>query len=91
MYTLRGDRRGPFADLVRTVSWRMGRRLMYSIFNEDRGIFDAQQRGLQASDRPGVIGNREERIYQFQQYVCEATGIDSGDPATAEEDAVKTS
>jgi len=75
MFALQGTRRNPWASLVRYVAWRMGRRLMYGIFNEDRGIFGAQQRGIQASDRPGVIGAREERIHVFQRFVCRQTGL----------------
>jgi choline monooxygenase len=38
---------------------------------EDAGIFTDVQRGLDVSPFPGVIGNREERIYYFQEYVLQ--------------------
>ncbi len=55
---------------------------MHSIFNEDRGIYDAQQRGLAASRQRGVIGTREERIHVFQRYLCDTLQLDiEPDPA----------
>lgn len=73
MFALWGAKRSPWASFVRQVAWRIGRRTMYMIFNEDRAIFESQQRGLAASDRPGVIGVREERIHTFQRYIRERT------------------
>jgi len=83
MYSIHGSRRGPLKDLVRHVAWRLGRKTMRMVFNEDRHIFPAQQSGLESSNCPGVIGAREERIYQFQQYVCHKMNLtiseDNGD------------
>lgn len=82
MYPIVGYTKNPWRKLVRHVAWRIGRRAMRGIFNEDRSIFDAQQAGITASDHPGVIGTREERIHTFQQYVCQQTGIEvADDPA----------
>lgn len=80
MFALHGAARGPFAAFVRHVCWRLGRKTMIRVFNEDRGIFGPQQRGMQASDRPGVLGAREERVYQFQEYVCGRLGLPLGLP-----------
>ena len=49
---------------------------MRAVFNEDRAIFDAQQRGIQASPHRGVIGTREERIHIFQRYLCERMALE---------------
>ena len=49
---------------------------MKQIFNQDREIYAAQQQGLQSSPHPGVIGSREERVFQFQAYVCDRLGIE---------------
>jgi len=76
MFPLVGLRRNPLAKLVRHIAWRIGRRMMRNIFNEDRAIFDAQQKGLSASRQKGVIGTREERIYAFQRYLCDSLQID---------------
>ncbi len=82
MFALHGPRRNPFAQLLRYVVWRIGRRTMRAVFNEDRHIFDAQQRGIQASRHRGVIGTREERIYVFQRYLCDKMQLDiEPDPA----------
>ena len=48
---------------------------MKSVFLEDLDIFHAQQKGIEASQFRGVIGNREERIHQFQTYLCDQLGI----------------
>ncbi len=75
MFALHGVRRNLYAKLLRYVVWRIGRRTMKAVFNEDRKIFDAQQRGIQASRHRGVIGTREERIYVFQRYLCERMNL----------------
>jgi choline monooxygenase len=55
------------------------------VHNEDRGIYESQQRGLEKSRHPGVIGIREERIYAFQKYLIESLAIDPApDKATTE-------
>jgi phenylpropionate dioxygenase-like ring-hydroxylating dioxygenase large terminal subunit len=75
MFPIWGTRSGPRASLYRQVNWRIARRTIRRVFEEDRTVFEPQQRGIEASRHPGVIGNREERIFQFQQYVCRRTGI----------------
>jgi len=81
-FALHGHRRNPFAKLLRFVAWRIGRRTMHSVFNEDRAIYDAQQRGLAASRHRGVIGTREERVHVFQRYLCDKLQLDiEPDPA----------
>lgn len=73
VYTLRGRRRGP-------LSWAVGRFLRpivvsvgKKVFGEDGSIYGAVQRGMAASPHAGVIGTREERIYEFQKYVLDNT------------------
>ncbi|MEM9825666.1 MAG: SRPBCC family protein [Planctomycetota bacterium] len=75
MYPLWPATRNPWKCLVRRISFRTGRKLMKAIFNEDRSVFPGQQRGITRSRHRGVIGVREERIFQFQKYVCQKTGI----------------
>jgi len=82
MFALHGTRRNPYAKLLRYMAWRIGRRTMRGIFNEDRAIFDAQQRGIQSSRHRGVIGTREERIHVFQRYLCNRMNLNiAPDPA----------
>ena len=73
VYTLRGRRRGPFA-------WAVGRFLRpivvavgKKVYAEDGAIYGEVQRGMGASPHAGVIGTREERIYEFQKYVLDHT------------------
>ncbi|MBA4066633.1 MAG: ring-hydroxylating oxygenase subunit alpha [Isosphaera sp.] len=70
-FTLRGRRRNPVAwvlyRLLRAVATYVGKK----VFAEDASIYAGVQRGLEASPHPGVIGTREERIYQFQKYVLD--------------------
>jgi choline monooxygenase len=70
-FTLRGRRRGPFTwvlyRLLRVIAVYVSRQ----VFDEDAAIYAGVQRGLEASPFPGVIGNREERIHVFQQYVLD--------------------
>lgn len=69
MFALRGTRRDPFSAAASWIAWRIGKRKSMSIFNEDRDIYVDQQKGLQSSRHPGVIGTREERIFAFQSYI----------------------
>lgn len=75
MFPLWGTGGSPWRHFVRQTAWIVGRRIMKTIFNEDRTVYEAQQRGITHSEHRGVIGIREERIYQFQKYVCERTGV----------------
>ncbi|KAA1261086.1 Anthranilate 1,2-dioxygenase large subunit [Rubripirellula obstinata] len=75
MFALHGTRNGPLRSIVRYVAWRMARKSVRQIFNEDRVLYEAQQLGIQGSNQPGVIGVREERIWQFQKWLLETTGI----------------
>jgi phenylpropionate dioxygenase-like ring-hydroxylating dioxygenase large terminal subunit len=66
----------------RTVAGWWGRleaMISRQILAEDMGMFRSIQRGLDASDHPGVLGACEERIWKFQHYVkskCDAVGCD---------------
>ena len=75
MFPLWPETRHPWKLCLRQGSWRIARRMMRQIFNEDRTVYEAQQRGISRSPHRGVIGIREERIFQFQKYVCQRTGI----------------
>jgi phenylpropionate dioxygenase-like ring-hydroxylating dioxygenase large terminal subunit len=72
-FTLRGTRGGPLgwalARSLRVFATAVARR----VIGEDASIYTAVQRGLRASPYPGVIGTREERVYQFQKYVLDHT------------------
>ena len=84
MFAIRGTRRGPIAAGVSWLAWRIAKSRTLQVHNEDRGIYSAQQRGLERSHHPGVIGSREERIFAFQQYVLGSLGIPlPADPAEA--------
>jgi phenylpropionate dioxygenase-like ring-hydroxylating dioxygenase large terminal subunit len=72
LFTLRG-KQGP-------VAWAASRFLRpiivsvaKKVFGEDGGLYPAIQRGLTSSPHRGVIGTREERIYQFQKFVLDHT------------------
>lgn len=81
MFALHGPKRSPYARLLRHVVWRIGRRTMRAIFNEDRAIFEAQQAGIERSRHRGVIGTREERIYVFQRFLCDKMRLSIEDAA----------
>lgn len=87
MFALQGTRNGPLRSLVRYAAYRISRRVMRRIFNEDRTLYEAQQAGMQASHQPGVIGVREERIWQFQKWLLETTGIGMPEKDQAEIEA----
>lgn len=81
-FAICGTRRGPIANLISWLAWRIARAKTLQIHNEDRSIYASQQKGLERSRHPGVIGSREERIYYFQKYILEALGMPlSPDPA----------
>ena len=81
-FGFRGTRRGLMAKLVFRIAWELGKRRAVLVQLEDKRIFTDQQRGLQASRHPGVIGAREERVHQFQRYLLETLDIPfAEDPA----------
>lgn len=87
MFPLDGPAKGPYPAIVRHFNWTISRKTMKRIFNEDRTLYDAQQKGIQSSTHPGVIGTREERIHQFQKYVCDQTGIEVAPDGAAQSQA----
>ncbi len=83
-FAIRGTRRGPVASLLSWLAWRFAKSKTLQVHNEDRGVYASQQKGLERSRHPGVIGSREERIYFFQKYILEALGLPvPPDPANA--------
>ncbi|MEM6363404.1 MAG: aromatic ring-hydroxylating dioxygenase subunit alpha [Planctomycetota bacterium] len=76
--------RRPGRLAIRWANWWAAGRLTKKIFNEDRSIYEAQQHGISRSPHRGVIGIREERIFQFQRYVCQQTGLDLQAAANSE-------
>lgn len=72
-FTLRGRRRNPLAWLLyrglRSVATMVGKK----VFAEDGSIYRGVQQGMAASPHRGVIGTREERVYQFQKYILDNT------------------
>ena len=88
MFPLEGPAKGPFPAIVRFFNSRISRKTTKRIFNEDRTLYIGQQKGITSSEHPGVIGTREERIHQFQKYVCDQTGIEpAADMALEKSDA----
>ncbi|MCA9049443.1 MAG: aromatic ring-hydroxylating dioxygenase subunit alpha [Planctomycetaceae bacterium] len=75
LFALRGTRRGLGARLASECAWRIGWKNTRQVHNEDISIYPAQQRGLERSRHPGVLGTREERIFAFQQYILSSLGI----------------
>lgn len=90
LYTLRGQRRNPLAwglaQLLRPIVRMISRRL----FAEDARIYGEVQRGMAASPHRGVIGNREERVYVFQEHVKLACGATVELPVTSNGEATNT-
>ena len=68
-FAVRGQRRNPFAWAVYRVLRSAAIYVAKRVFAEDGAIYEAVQKGLDASPHRGVIGTREERIYHFQEYV----------------------
>lgn len=67
-----------------SLVWCIGKARTLRIQREDEGIYVSQQKGLENSRHPGLIGSREERIYCFQRYVLTTTGLPvPHDPAEA--------
>jgi phenylpropionate dioxygenase-like ring-hydroxylating dioxygenase large terminal subunit len=73
IYAFHGHRRGPLAALARWgLNW-FSRRSYCRLAQEDAAIACEQQKGIEHSPFPGVIGTREERLYVFQEYVLDST------------------
>ena len=75
MFAIRGTRRGPLARFVSWLAWRVAKSKTLQVHTEDRNVYASQQKGLERSKHPGVIGSREERIYVFQKYILESLGL----------------
>ena len=83
-FSIRGTRRGPVASLISWLAWLIAKSKTLQVHNEDRAVYASQQKGLERSQHPGVIGSREERIYFFQKYILESLGLPlPPDPANA--------
>ncbi len=81
-FAIRGTRRGPLASLIAWLAWQFAKAKTLQVHNEDLDVYASQQKGLERSRHPGVIGSREERIYAFQKYILDALGqTPSPDPA----------
>lgn len=61
------------SPLGRILAW-FAMRATRQVLGEDSQVWNAVQEGLTASRHPGVIGTREERVYQFQEYVSQRVG-----------------
>lgn len=80
VYSRGADRWGPtkwLADRFLRAGTRLVTRMLV---NEDLGVFEEIQRGLDASRQKGVFGAMEERLYHFQKWVIEQS---DGAPAAA--------
>ncbi|AWM39223.1 Anthranilate 1,2-dioxygenase large subunit [Gemmata obscuriglobus] len=72
-FTLRGTRTNPLAWVLYRTLKSIATAIGKKVFAEDGSIYLGIQRGMEASPFPGVIGTREERVYQFQKYVLDNT------------------
>lgn len=81
-FAFRGTRRGPHASAASWLAWRYGLRKTKQVHEEDKAVYESQQKGLERSRHPGVIGAREERVYAFQKYVLETTRLSVSMPST---------
>ncbi|MBW3598215.1 MAG: aromatic ring-hydroxylating dioxygenase subunit alpha [Planctomycetes bacterium] len=79
LYTLWNGRRNPLRWLLARPLQGIVVHVGKQVFREDGSIYEAVQRGIEASPFPGVIGAREERIHDFQRFVLERCGYPVGD------------
>ena len=90
-YAYRGKQRDPVSWMLSECNWRISRRIALGILTEDADIYPDQQRGIAASNHPGVIGAREERIHYFQRSVLAQLGLPiPPDPATGDVSSLPT-
>jgi phenylpropionate dioxygenase-like ring-hydroxylating dioxygenase large terminal subunit len=75
LFAIRGTHRDPLSRFVSWLAWRVALSKTLQVHNEDRNVYASQQKGLECSTHPGVIGIREERIYAFQKYILEGLGL----------------
>jgi len=75
LFGFQGPRRDPFSGFFAWLTWKFGKSATVRILTEDRDVYVSQQRGIEASHQPGVIGTREERIYAFQEYILKSLGL----------------
>ncbi len=74
-YTLHGKTWNPITRLVTLYAGWAGKKYTLQVHNEDRAVYPAQQKGIEASRQKGVLGTREERIYAFQEYILKSLGL----------------
>ncbi len=81
----RGTDSRPTTLLIAQAMRLWGRRFFQRVLDEDAAILPAVRRGLAAPDSPvgGLISTREERIFQFQEYVSKKTDENNGDALVA--------
>jgi choline monooxygenase len=83
-FAVRETRSGLLASFISWLAWQFAKSKTLQVHNEDLAVYAAQQKGLERSRHPGVIGSREERIYYFQKYILESLGLPfPPDPANA--------
>lgn len=64
--------------LLRPLQWLFGNifsKLGERVLREDMRLWPSVQRGISSSDHPGVLGCREERVYEFQRWVAERVEV----------------
>lgn len=71
-FSLKSRKRNLLSRIIAWAAGRHGRKMNSMIQEEDKSVFESQQKGLESSRHRGCIGTREERIYVFQQYIKEA-------------------
>jgi len=75
MFALYGSRRNPLTRILAWTAFQIGLARTRRIMTEDVNLYSAQQKGLERSRHPGVLGSREERLYVFHQYILDSLKI----------------
>jgi phenylpropionate dioxygenase-like ring-hydroxylating dioxygenase large terminal subunit len=70
VYAPYGPRRGILAWLSARINALISKDGARRVLHEDASVFEAAQRGMEASVSCGVIGRREERVWAFQDWIA---------------------
>ncbi|MBS2040536.1 Rieske 2Fe-2S domain-containing protein [bacterium] len=62
---------GAWKEILAGAWGRLKGRITHWILREDQSLFEAIQKGLEASSQPGVLGICEERIAAFQRHLLQ--------------------
>ena len=73
LYLHRGSPPRAWTAPLRGVVGLGAREFMATVLREDAAIYPAVQRGVAGTDRRGVLGAREERVWAFQRWLAALT------------------